>query len=61
MSNPHYPKTRQLPLWDAKPATQVPVTLTTEQQEELTATLAELLLLNLTTAVDVSEGEQDAE
>jgi hypothetical protein len=61
MSNPRYARNRQLPLWDVKPATQALVTLTSEQQEELTASLAELLLLNLATPVDVTEGEQDAE
>jgi hypothetical protein len=63
MNNPRYAAkaNRQLPLLGTELATQSPVILTNEQQKELTAALAELLLLNLAGSVDVPKGVHDAE
>jgi len=55
---------RQLPLWHTEQREQTipsPVILTNEQQKELTAALAELLLLNLAKPPEVRKGEQDVE
>jgi hypothetical protein len=54
----------QLPLWQTEQSEETipsPVILTNEQQQELTAALAELLLLNLPKPPDVEKGEHDAE
>jgi hypothetical protein len=62
MSNQPYPIHRQLPLWETEAGTvPSPVTLTNEQQEELTAALAELLLLNVMKPAAVQKGVHDAE
>ena len=55
---------RQLPLWQTEQSEEtIPSTviLTNEQQKELSAVIAELLLLNLAKPRDVRKGEQDAE
>jgi hypothetical protein len=49
----------QLVLWKSERVTQPTVTLTDRQQEELTAALAELLLLSLTSRKGVEDAEQD--
>jgi len=52
---------RQLPLWDTESTIPSPMILTNEQQEELTAALAELLLVNLTKPTEIRKGVHDAE
>jgi hypothetical protein len=52
---------RQLPLWETEPTIPSPVILTNEQQAELTAALAELLLLSVTTCTEIRKGVHDAE
>jgi hypothetical protein len=49
----------QLVLWKAEQVTQPAVTLTDEQQKQLTAALAELLLLSLASRKGVEDAEQD--
>jgi hypothetical protein len=62
MSNQPYPTHRQLPLWETEAGTGAsPVILTNEQQEELTAALTELLLLNVVKPAAVRKGVHDAE
>ena len=55
------PKTNrhQLVLWAVEPVAQPTVILTSGQQEQLTAALAELLLLSLTRWKGVEDAEQD--
>jgi len=61
MSNQH-PTDRQLPLWETEAGTgPSPVILTNEQQNELVAALAELLLLNVVTPAAVRKGVHDAD
>jgi hypothetical protein len=61
MSNQH-PTHRQLPLWETEAGTgPSPVILTSEQQDELTAALAELLLMNVVKPAAVRKGVNDAE
>ena len=61
MNKQPFATNRQLPLWDTESTIPSPVILTNEQQEELTAALAELLLLNLTRPAEIRKGVHDAE
>ncbi len=53
------PSRDQLVLWKTERVTQPAVSLTDRQQEELTAALAELLLLSLASRKGVENAEQD--
>ena len=53
------PNHDQFVLWKAEQTSQPPVILTDGQQEQLTAALAELLLLSLACRKGVEDAEQD--